>query len=44
MEENITQLSPAGVGLGTIHARCIHHLYKETLVNVEILQRKGEES
>lgn len=44
MEKNLAQVSPAGVGLGTIHAGRIHHLHKETLVNVEILQQKGEES
>lgn len=44
VEQNVTQISPAGIGLGTVHARCIHHLHEETPVNVEILQQKGEKS
>lgn len=43
-EQNVTQISPAGIGLGTVHARRIHHLHEETPVNVEILQQKGEKS
>lgn len=43
-EEDVTQVSPAGVRLGTVHARCIHHLHKQTLVNVEVLQDKGVKS
>lgn len=41
-EEHVPQVSPAGICLSTVHARCIHHLHKETLINVEILQQEGE--
>lgn len=41
-EEHVPQLSPVGVRLGTVHARRVRHLHKETLVDVEILQQKGD--